>query len=177
MADLGRDWLSLPGVEVMLDRHVGADPEADGALQNSQTTPGAGREPVPSPQAGWQGGLVERPGRAFDDQPRGQLGAVAPRAIKLGPETFCPPGLGEHPGAILERRLMADVLSMQTVKLGDPVTLVVPLETGDVAQQWVTRSMEDEFRSSSPIPRRRVHAPRRGCWASPLPRAILPATN
>jgi hypothetical protein len=44
---------------------------------------------------------------------------------------LCSPGSSEHPRALAERRLMTDVLIVETGQLCDPVTVLVLMEAID----------------------------------------------
>src|SRR5215212_7313903 len=88
---------------------------------------------VPS-QPRWKCLLVERASRPQDVQTVGNLRPIARRAGDLRPDTTRSSGLGEEPPMVAERRLVADVLAMQTRQVGDPFTSVVQTETDDSTQ-------------------------------------------
>ena len=42
-------------------------------------------------------------------------------------------GFGDHPGPVLPRRIVENVLSVTTLEVGDPVPLLVGMESNDSA--------------------------------------------
>jgi hypothetical protein len=45
---------------------------------------------------------------------------------------FLAPGLSDHPGPVLPRGIVAHMLIVATLKPGDPVTILVNMETHDL---------------------------------------------
>lgn len=66
-----------------------------------------------------------------DNQALGHLTALAQRAVDRHIEALAPSAAVEHPGAVRERRAVADVLVVETGELRDPVAFVVAVEAND----------------------------------------------
>jgi hypothetical protein len=74
---------------------------------------------------------LERSGCPGEAESFGQLGPVAEGAVELRSDPTGPLRLVEDPWPVLEGRLMADVLVVQTRQLGDPVAVLVLMEPDD----------------------------------------------
>src|SRR5579872_2543032 len=69
--------------------------------------------------------------------------SIAENAVQSSTNESAPPFLGGHPGADLPGRIVADVLGVTALEIGDPVPLLVLVKANDPAlhQRGPRRSM------------------------------------
>src|SRR6185295_6548309 len=105
--------------------------EPYGSFMHPQAPPGPLRNPVTVAQTGREGVGVERPGCPGKVEPFGQLSPVAERTVERRADLSRPLGLVQYPWPLLERRLMPDMLVVETRQLSHPVTSLVLMEPDD----------------------------------------------
>jgi hypothetical protein len=136
VGDAGRDGLLVAGAEA---GHVTVGVERHRPVEHPQHAPGAVGHEVGPAQARRERVGVEGAGGASEDEPLGELEAVAERALERRPEATGSTGAGGGPLPGPDRRTMADVLAVEARQLGDPVALVVLVEPLDPALHRQTR--------------------------------------
>jgi hypothetical protein len=103
------------------------------SLAHGDLTPGAGGDAMISEESGWNCVFVPLRAGSNQGQAVGEFSAIAQRTPEGRPQSRSPPFFAQHPLAKLERRTVAYMLAMTARQLGNPLTVLVTMETGDGA--------------------------------------------
>ena len=144
MRHLRWDGLGHPGIETEPHRRIEIDVDARTAPHDPEQSPPTRRHGVGSPQPWWQCLGIERTGRPHDPEVAGKLGAIAQRAVQLAADALAPLDIVEHPGPLVKRRPVADVLAVEARQVGDPITIVILAEGDDASTH--------QHESGAPLP-------------------------
>jgi hypothetical protein len=123
-----RDGLALARTECSVYRGIRRHRESNDAVDDAQQRPDAFSDAVVATQSRRKGLVVERPDGPHDVEPCRHFAAVAQRAVHRRADVLSSASIGEHPRTLEERRLMTDMLIVQTGQLSDPITMLVLVE-------------------------------------------------
>ena len=122
-------------------RSVDRCPDAvdESAFEHVDATPRAAFRGVVAEEARRHGGLGELGRPATDGQVLRPLHGLATDAVEFGPQHAVPALAGRHPRPVLERGPVPHVPAVAAVEVGNPVTRVVAMESGDRTVHGGTR--------------------------------------
>jgi len=166
MGDAGGYRLDGLGAEPHVEHRIALHHELQCASANSDQPPGTLPEAVRVQEAGRNRSVFPLRARSDQVETTGQLSPFAEQAVQRSTDSLGATLAVEHPGSELERRLMTNVLAVTTRELGDPIALLVSVESCNRSIHEPTvgpglgRNSERQWRCTvdQPVPARRSAA-------------------